>query len=149
MEAVMDFIGAFVLIICGILLIPPVLKSVNERIRSIRGIIGIVAGLAGVFGLVYWIFNTEIFYAFGPRGFTLWLTGLSADTLAVAIGFLLSFDMFAPKIIDTADDETKRSVETIAAKLEALGTPLGIAAIGIGAWAFLFTIVFRFVWRLG
>lgn len=130
------------LIILGALAVPnlilkkPELKPVLDKITPFQGWIGIISALSGLWGLVSSLLTLNIL-GHDP----IWWLTLTADrALLTCLGILLGVGTAKTFIKDEA---AKARMDATAAKIAPYQGTLGIAALVLGAWCVLASILYR------
>lgn len=130
------------LIILGALAVPnlilkkPELKPVLDKITPFQGWIGIVSALWGLWGLISSILNLGLL----GRAPIWWITLTADSALLAGLGILLGVGTAKTFIKDEA---AKARMDQTAAKIAPYQGTLGIAALALGAWCVVASILYR------
>ncbi|MEP0213787.1 MAG: hypothetical protein ABJD66_11260 [Cellulophaga sp.] len=132
------------LIILGILAAPSLLLSKKpnaqellDKITPYQGWIGLGFCVWGVISIVQailrigWLTTYPIY----------WITYIAVAVVTAALGFILGYGMIN-KLLLSKNEEAKAKGEALLAKLRPLQGKLGLAAIILGVWAIISSLLF-------
>ncbi|MDO6491585.1 MULTISPECIES: hypothetical protein [unclassified Cellulophaga] len=132
------------LIILGILAAPSLLLSKKpnaqellDKITPYQGWIGLVFCFWGVWGIISSILNLGWLTTYPIY----WITWIAVSALLAALGFILGYGMIN-KLLLSKNEEAKAKGEALLAKLRPLQGKLGIAAIALGVWQIISSLLF-------
>lgn len=136
-------INGILLIILGILAVPSLILSrkpnaqeLLDKITPYQGWIGVVFCIWGVFGIISsimtvgWISHVPI----------LWATILAINIVTAALGFILGYGLINKYVLSKNETAAEKGAETLK-KLSAFQGKLGIAAIALGIWCIVASIL--------
>ena len=130
------------LIILGALAVPnlilkkPELKSTLDKITPYQGWIGAISALWGVWGIITsvlhigWLTTAPIW----------WITMTANNVLVFALGILLGIGTLKTFI---KNPEAQAKLDQTAVKIAPYQGTLGIAALGLGIWCVVASILFH------
>lgn len=132
------------LIILGILAAPSLLLSKKpnaqellDKITPYQGWIGLGFCVWGVISIVQailrigWLTTYPIY----------WITYIAVAVVTAALGFILGYGMINKHLL-SKNEEAKAKGEVLLAKLRPLQGKLGLAAIILGIWAIISSVLF-------
>ncbi|WBU88916.1 hypothetical protein [Cellulophaga omnivescoria] len=132
------------LILLGILAAPSLLLSKKpnaqellDKITPYQGWIGLAFCIWGVWGIISCILRLGILTT-SP---IYWITWLAVNVLLAALGFILGYGMINKHLL-AKNEEAKAKGEVLLAKLRPLQGKLGMAAIALGIWQIVTSILF-------
>lgn len=132
------------LIILGILAVPSLLlakkpnaKELLDKITPYQGWIGLVFCFWGVWGIISCVLNIGLLSSFPIW----WATWLATNVVTAVLGFLLGYGMIS-KLLLSKNEAAKEKGAELLKKLAPLQGKFGVAAIIIGAWCILSSILF-------
>ncbi|WKB80889.1 hypothetical protein QYR09_14180 [Cellulophaga lytica] len=132
------------LILLGILAAPSLLLSKKpnaqellDKITPYQGWIGLAFCIWGVWGIISCILRLGILTT-SP---IYWITWLAVNVLLAALGFILGYGMINKHLL-AKNEEAKAKGEILLAKLRPLQGKLGMAAIALGIWQIVTSILF-------
>ena len=140
----MGLISGIVLIALGLLAASssivakrPDIKSYIDALVPYQGWLGFVACLWGI-----WIVFNAILHPEWIRYIPLWwLTFAASGALAFCLGFLLGYGLLTQYLL-SRNEEAMRRGEQLRQKLMPYQTTMGYAAILLGAWSVVATVLF-------
>jgi len=131
------------LIILGILAAPslilskkPDAKELLDKITPYQGWIGLGFCIWGLWGIISAILNLGMLGSFPIW----WITWVATSALLAALGFILGYGMIN-KLILSKNEEAKQKGQELLAKLAPLQGKLGLAAIALGVWTIIASII--------
>ncbi|MCS6912590.1 MAG: hypothetical protein RMK29_19820 [Myxococcales bacterium] len=116
----------------------PDAKELIEKLAKYQGYFGVVGALWGAWVLVRCVLDLRLVGL--PLG--LWLTQVAVGAMLLGNGFLLGYNLAMSWLKDEA---ARAHASQVYQKLLPYQTRLGLAAIVLGAWGVLSSLV---VWRL-
>ncbi|MGJ8659197.1 hypothetical protein [Cellulophaga fucicola] len=132
------------LILLGILAAPSLLLSKKpnaqellDKITPYQGWIGLGFCVWGVWGIISSVLNIGWLTTFPIY----WITFLAVNVLLAALGFILGYGMINKHLL-AKNEEAKAKGEVLLAKLRPLQGKLGMAAIALGIWQIVTSILF-------
>lgn len=132
------------LIILGILAVPSLLLSKKpnaqellDKITPYQGWIGLVFCFWGIWGIIQAVLNIGMLSTWPIW----WITWIAVSVVTAVLGFLLGYGMIQ-KLLLSKNEEAMKKGEALRAKLAPLQGKFGIAAIALGVWAILSSIMF-------
>lgn len=132
------------LILLGILAAPSLLLSKKpnaqellDKITPYQGWIGLGFCVWGVWGIILSVLNIGWLTTFPIY----WITFLAVNVLLAALGFILGYGMINKHLL-AKNEEAKAKGEVLLAKLRPLQGKLGMAAIALGIWQIVTSILF-------
>ncbi len=132
--AVLGILGAATLIVSK----RPDAKEAIDKLVPYQGWIGAVSAIWGAWGVISAILNMN-WLTIVP---IFWITFTASAVLQLALGILLGVGIF--KTFVKNPEANKRMDQTVA-KLAPYQTKFGLAAIGVGVWM----VVVSIMWRVG
>jgi len=141
----MGLISGIVLIALGLLAASssivakrPDAKSYIDALVPYQGWLGFVACLWGI-----WIMFNAILHLEWLRYIPIWwITFALAGALEFSLGLLLGYALLTKYLLSRSEEATRRG-EQLRQQLVPYQTTMGYAAIVLGAWAIVATILFR------
>jgi len=141
----MGLISGIVLIALGLLAASssivakrPDAKSYIDALVPYQGWLGFVACLWGI-----WIMFNAILHLEWLRYIPIWwITFALAGALEFSLGLLLGYALLTKYLLSRSEEATRRG-EQLRQQLVPYQTTMGYAAIVLGAWAVVATILFR------
>jgi hypothetical protein len=138
-----DGMGLFFL---GIFCIPSLIGIKSERdlmimdwICSVQGIFGFALFAWGVWGLTSSAFPLS-FFEVCPLG---WVTGVVAELMKTAGGFILGFAMIQNTVLYHLPRESQVKAVKLRANLIRIERKLGGGAIMVGLWVFFYQLALK------
>jgi len=132
------------LIILGILAVPSLLlakkpnaQELLDKITPYQGWIGLGFCFWGVWNIIRAILNLGWLTDFPIY----WVTWLAVSVVTAALGFILGYGMISKHLL-SKNEEAKAKGEQLLAKLRPLQGKLGMAAIILGIWSIISSILF-------
>lgn len=137
---------AISLILLGILAAPSLLlskkpnaKELLDKITPYQGWIGLGFFVWGIFGIIGMILTIS-WLSFTP---IYWISATVAVLLETALGFILGYGMIN-KYLLSKNEEAKKKGEELLAKLAPIQGKLGLAAIILGIWVIVASVLFPY-----
>ena len=144
----MGIVNGLILIVLGVLCVPaliakksPKAKGLLDKLAPFQGIAGVAACVWGVAALIRCVIALRLL-GLGIRGVVSWVTMLAVAALFLCAGALLGWTLIRKHLVEKTPDNVKAKAEGAFAKLSAVQSTIGIAAIAFGAWAVISGIVF-------
>ncbi|MCL5244679.1 hypothetical protein M4I21_02585 [Cellulophaga sp. 20_2_10] len=132
------------LILLGILAAPSLLLSKKpnaqellDKITPYQGWIGLGFCVWGVISIVQAIFRIGWLTTYPIY----WITYIAVAVVTAALGFILGYGMINKHLL-SKNEEAKAKGEALLAKLRPLQGKLGLAAIILGIWAIISSVLF-------
>lgn len=132
------------LVILGILAVPSLLLSKKpnaqellDKITPYQGWIGLLFCFWGIWGIISAVLNIGILSTWPIW----WITWIAVSVVTAVLGFLLGYGMIQ-KMLLSKNEEAMKKGEALRAKLAPLQGKFGLAAIGLGIWAIISSIIF-------
>ncbi|MDF4201735.1 hypothetical protein PXD56_02130 [Maribacter sp. SA7] len=132
------------LIILGILAVPSLLlskkpnaKELLDKITPYQGWIGLIFCIWGIWGIISAVLNLGMLGSFPIW----WITWIAVSVITAVLGFLLGYGMIQDMLLSKNEEAMKKG-EALRAKLAPLQGKFGVAAIGLGIWAIISSIMF-------
>ncbi|MEM6558607.1 MAG: hypothetical protein AAF219_06415 [Myxococcota bacterium] len=128
------------LVVLGALAVPslilrkPEMKSVLETITPYQGWIGAVSAFWGLWGIISSVLNLGLLGSFPIW----WITLAGTSVVTFALGMLLGVGTLKTFI---KSDTAQQKMDEINAKLRPYQGNLGIAALGLGAWCIVASLI--------
>lgn len=116
----------------------PDARELIEKLARYQGYFGVIGALWGVWVLIQCVLNLRLVGL--PLG--LWLTQLAVGAVLLGNGFLLGYNLAMSWVKDEA---ARAHASEVYKKLVPYQTRLGLAAIALGAWGVLSSLL---LWRL-
>ncbi len=137
-------LNGILLIVLGILAVPSLLlskrpdaKELLDKITPYQGWIGVVFCIWGVWGIIGSILALGLLTT-APIW---WVTLTATNVVTALLGFILGYGLIA-KYALSKNEEAKKKGEELLAKLAPIQGKLGLAAIALGIWTIVATIIF-------
>ncbi|NDV78714.1 hypothetical protein [Dysgonomonas sp. 511] len=131
------------LIVLGLLAVPSLLLSKKpdakewlDKLTPYQGWIGVVFAFWGIWGIISCILNLS-FLTTWP---IYWITWLLVSIVEAALGFILGYGLIAKYVLSKNEAAAEKGQQVLA-KLAPLQGKLGIAAIIIGIWQIVASII--------
>ena len=132
------------LIILGVLAAPSLLlskkpnaKELLDKITPYQGWIGLVFCFWGIWGIISAILNISVLSTWPIW----WITWIAVSVVTAVLGFLLGYGMIQ-KMLLSKNEEAMKKGEELRAKLAPMQGKFGLAAIVLGIWAIVSSIMF-------
>lgn len=142
----MGIVSGLVLIVLGGLCLPglvakrsPKAMEMLASIEPFQGWIGLVVFGWGTWGIISSILSLGIIGSW-PLS---WISSLAASVLNFAGGLILGFSMIQRFVLNRVPEEAQEKAGALRERLIAVQGPIGIAAIVVGIWVLLYTLVLR------
>ncbi len=132
--AILGILGAATLIVSK----RPDAKEAIDKLVPYQGWIGAVSAIWGLWGVISAILNLN-WLTIVP---IFWITFTASAVLQLALGILLGVGIFKTFV---KNPEANRRMDQTVAKLTPYQTKFGLAAIGVGVWM----VVVSIMWRVG
>ena len=113
----------------------PNAQQAIDKLVPFQGIIGVIAALWGAWGVISAILNIGLL---STHPLT-WILMLTCAVVSLAVGFILGYALISKYTMKTPEAVAKG--EAMRLKLVGVQVPLGLAAIGIGVWALVHSII--------
>ena len=130
------------LIVLGALAVPnlilrkPELKSTLDKITPYQGWIGAISALWGLWGIIFSVLNLS-WLTSAPIW---WMTLTANNVLVFALGMLLGIGTLKTFIKNA---EAQKRMDQTVVKLAPYQGTFGLAALGLGAWCVVASILFH------
>jgi hypothetical protein len=132
------------LIILGLLAAPSLLlskkpsaKELLDKITPYQGWIGLIFCIWGIWGIINAVLSIGLLGTFPIW----WITWIAVSIVTAVLGFLLGYGMIQEMILSKNEGAMKKG-EELRSKLAPLQGKFGLAAIVLGIWAIISSLMF-------
>lgn len=147
----MGLINGIVLVILGGLCLPSIIAKKNpkakellDKIVPIQGTVGLFVFAWGIWGVITSLLSLGIISSWPIS----WITGLLSSVISFAGGAILGWGMIQKKILVKAPQDVLAKAEDFYVKLVKLQEKIGYAAIIMGIWTILYTLLLQNILKL-
>ena len=114
----------------------PDAKELIDKLVPIQGWLGFVSCFWGVWGIISavlkigWLTTIPVW----------WITWMATSVVTASLGLLLGFSLIT-KFVLSKNEEAMAKGEALRMKLAGFQIPLGFAAIGLGIWTLVYSLI--------
>ena len=138
----MDFLGAMLLVVVGVLAAPnivlsrkPDLREWLDRLAPYQGVLGVVSIAGGLLMLIRWLLHLGALL----QHLVYWLSFLANGLLLLALGLLLGVNILKPLV---KQPRLVERLDQLTEKLAPKQGTLGLVGVVAGIWLALLSIVY-------
>jgi hypothetical protein len=144
----MGIVNGLILIVLGALCIPtlvaqksPNAKALLDKIVPFQGIVGFVLFIWGIWVIIQVILGLGWIGIAFPLGLIYWITVLADGILSLLGGAILGWSLIQKHLLAKAPENVKAKAEESFTKIIAFQPKIGIAAIILGVWVIISSII--------